>query len=323
MGMAKYDRLLFILNLLRTRRNLTAALLARECDVTERSIYRDMIALSEANIPIYYHNGYKLASDLFLPALNFDFDEYTCLRLALESSPLRKTGKYSGVLKRIGAKVEAGLSQAVKERRKNAVNATHIDIETSIEEKRAARFYGVIEQAASERRCLKLEYDSVESGETSRIVEPHFIIFRGRAFYFVAFCRLRRELRTFRLERVQNIELLAERFTPQRGITPDSYFEGSWELGGGDPVEVVVRFTGSAAKRVASVVHHAREIKQRERNGDVVYRVTVRGIDEIQRWILGFGDQAVVQEPMRMRENLSRIGQHLAETYRQDIPKGK
>ena len=316
MGMAKYDRLLFILNLLRTRRNLTAAQLASECDVTERSIYRDIIALSEANIPIYYHNGYKLASDLFLPALNFDFDEYTCLKLALESSPLRKTGKYSGVLKRIGAKVEAGLSQAVRERRKSAVDATHIDVDSSVEEKQAARFYGVIEQAVSERRCLALQYDSVESGETSRVVEPHFIIFRGRAFYFVAYCRLRKELRTFRLERVQNISILDERFTPQPGVDPHHYFEGSWELGGGEPVEVVVRFSGSAARRVGSVTHHPREVKQRERNGDLLYRVKVRGTEEIQRWLLGFGDQAEVLEPRRIRENLSRIGRYFTQRYK-------
>ena len=316
MGMAKYDRLLFILNLLRTRRNLTAAQLASECDVTERSIYRDIIALSEANIPIYYHNGYKLASDLFLPALNFDFDEYTCLKLALESSPLRKTGKYSGVLKRIAAKIEAGLSQAVKERRKSAVDATHIDIETSIEEKRAAQFYGVIEQAVSERRCLALEYDAVESGETSRVVEPHFIIFRGRAFYFVAYCRMRKDLRTFRLERVQNITILDEKFTPQPGVTPNSYFEGAWELGSGEPVEVAVRFTGTAAKRVASVTHHHKEAKQWERSGALMYRVKVRGIEEIQRWLVGFGDQAEVLEPKSIRENLSRIGQYLTKTYK-------
>ena len=52
--MAKYDRLLYILNLLRSRKNLNAEMLAAECGVTERTIYRDIIALSDANIPIYY-----------------------------------------------------------------------------------------------------------------------------------------------------------------------------------------------------------------------------------------------------------------------------
>ena len=80
MGMAKYDRLLYILNLLRSRKNLNARNIAEECGVTERSIYRDILSLSEANVPIYYDCGYKLASDNFLPPLNFDFDEYQFLK---------------------------------------------------------------------------------------------------------------------------------------------------------------------------------------------------------------------------------------------------
>ena len=106
MGMPKYDRLLHILNLLRARRNMNAAALARECGVTERSVYRDIISLSEANIPIYYDHGYRLASDNFLPPLNFDYEEYHCLRLALDSSPLAKAGYYAEVLRRVRAKVE-------------------------------------------------------------------------------------------------------------------------------------------------------------------------------------------------------------------------
>jgi predicted DNA-binding transcriptional regulator YafY len=320
MGMAKYDRLLFILNLLRSRRNLNAARLASECGVTERSIYRDIIALSEANVPIYYDNGYKLASDNFLPALNFDFDEYTCLRLTLESTPLRRTGKYASVLKRISAKVEASLSQQVKEQRRTAVDTTDIQIDTMTEERRAAKYYSVIEQAVTDRQCLRLVYDSIESGTATRVVEPYFIVFRARAFYFVAYCRLRKELRTFRLDRIQSVELLPETFVPQKDVTARTYFEGSWEVFSGEPVEVVVRFTGSAAKRVATDRHHAREAVERMPDGSVLYRVTVRGLAEIQRWILGFGDQATVLSPDDLKENLARIGQHFALTY-SDISK--
>ena len=128
MGMPKHDRLLYILNLLRARKNLNAAQLAQECGVTERSIYRDILALSEANIPIYYDNGYKLASGNFLPPLNFTFEEYSCLKIALESSPLVQTGKYSDTLKMVQAKVEAGLSPQVKDIKRTTRDTTHIDI---------------------------------------------------------------------------------------------------------------------------------------------------------------------------------------------------
>lgn len=117
MGMAKYDRLLYILNLLRSRRNLNAGMLAAECGVTERTIYRDIVALSDANIPIYYDKGYKYASGNFLPPLNFNIDEYIILKTVLESSPLYQSGHSRKLINSIKSKIEACLSPSVKEKR--------------------------------------------------------------------------------------------------------------------------------------------------------------------------------------------------------------
>ncbi|MFH0930314.1 MAG: HTH domain-containing protein, partial [Candidatus Zixiibacteriota bacterium] len=81
--MGKADRLLLILNLIRSRRNLRAKDLALECGVSERTIFRDINAISSANIPIYFENGYKFLTDAFLPPLNFSLDEYLVLYLGL------------------------------------------------------------------------------------------------------------------------------------------------------------------------------------------------------------------------------------------------
>ncbi|MFH1374129.1 MAG: YafY family protein [bacterium] len=315
MGMSKYDRLLHILNLLRARRNLNARKLAEECGVTERSIYRDIVALSEANVPIYYDNGYRLASGNFLPPLNFDFDEYQCLKLALESSPLTKAAKYRILLKRIKAKVEAGLSDSVKKAQRLTPETTRIEIVTTAETEKGEQYYGVIEQAITEWRCLELEYDSIQSGVTTRIVEPYFIVFRGRAFYFVAHCRSRREMRTFRVDRVLNVKILDEHFDKRDDISPETYFEGSWELYSGEPVKVEVRFRGSSARVIQSETHHTDESVERLSDDEVLYSVTTRGIEEIQRWLLGFGADVEVISPPELRENLARIGRYLQATY--------
>jgi predicted DNA-binding transcriptional regulator YafY len=320
MGMPKSDRLFFILNLLRARRNLNAILLARECGVTERSIYRDIISLSEANVPIYYDRGYKLASDNFLPPLNFTFEEYSCLKLALESSPLNRTGKHRPTLKRIKAKVDANISRQVKEQRKTAVDTTHIDIavsqaRVSQARKKGERFYSRIEEAIENNQCLQVRYESINSGLTTRVVEPYFIIFRGRAFYFVAYCRLRKELRTFRVDRIENVKLIDEHFVRRKGVNARDYFEGSWEVFSGEPVEVTVKFTQTAARVILSGKYHPKEEVEKLGEDEVVYRVTVRGLEEIKRWILGFGDEAEVLSPAELRESIRGITQSLSEKY--------
>jgi predicted DNA-binding transcriptional regulator YafY len=315
MGMTKYDRLLYILNLLRTRRNLNAASLACECGVTERSIYRDITSLSEANVPIYFDHGYKLASDNFLPPLNLDFEEYTCLRLALESTPLQKTGAYTRPLKRIRAKIEAGLSDIVKEKQRTTIESTHIDIAVSLERERAELYYGLIEEAVRSCRCLEIDYDSIESGRTTRMVEPYFIVFRGRAFYFVAYCRLRADFRTFRMDRVLAVTPLTELFRPRTDIDAQSYFAGSWEVYSGEWSEVLVEFSGSAARVVRGGTHHTDEQVEPLRDGRVRYRVRVRGLAEIQRWLLGFGAEALVIAPESLREAVAGTAAATAARY--------
>jgi predicted DNA-binding transcriptional regulator YafY len=316
MGMNKYDRLLYILNLLRSRRNLNAEMIARECGVTERSIYRDIIALSEANVPIYYDNGYKLASGNFLPPLNFDLNEYKCLTLALDSTPLAQAGQYRDTVKRIKAKVEAGLSETVRQTSKFSPRTTHIDIPVACDQGQVSRYFGRIEEAISKSMCVRLKYDSVESGTSERIVEPYFIIFRGRAFYFVAFCRLKTEFRTFRIDRIAALSLLDEHFDRRANVDADTYFLGSWQLYAGESVEVVVRLKGTAARVVLTTSHHPGEQIEKVSDREVIYRVVTRGIEEIQRWVLAFGSDAEVMAPEKLRENLAAIGEYYGTAYR-------
>jgi predicted DNA-binding transcriptional regulator YafY len=316
MKMSKYDRLLYILNLLRTRKNLNAASLATECGVTERSIYRDIIALSEANVPIYYDNGYKLATDNFLPPLNFDFDEYNSLRLALESSPLTRTGKYAPLLKRVKAKIDANLPQAVKEKKRHAVSTTVIDIDVAGEEEKAEQFYGVIEEAVSGYHCLELGYEALASGESTRVIEPYFIVFKGRAFYVVAYCRLRKDFRTFRLDRIKEVKLLPETFVPKQGVSAESYFGGSWQVHGGEPIDVVVIFRGTASRIVRLSRHHQNEQITPLDSGDIEYRVKVSGGEEIKRWIMGFGAEACVVSPESLKSEIGQAAVEMAKLYK-------
>jgi predicted DNA-binding transcriptional regulator YafY len=314
MGMHKYDRLMFILNSLRSRRNLSAAKLAEECGVTERSIYRDILSLSEANVPIYYDRGYKLASDNFLPPLNFDLDEYNCLQMALESTPLKKTDKYQALVKRIRAKVEAGLSESVKSKSKFTPPATKLEIPVTAEIDEPGLF-SQIEHAIQDDQCLEIVYDSVESGESTRIVEPYFIVFRIKAFYFVAYCRKTNDFRTFRLDRIRGIRTLDASFVRKAGVNAETYFEGSWGIYTGESTPVTVLFSGNAARVVLSGKHHNGEVVEKLKDGTVKYRVTTRGIEEIQRWIVGFGGEAEVIQPGQLRENLLNLGQQLQKKY--------
>lgn len=315
MGMNKYDRLFHIINLLRSRKNLNAAALAKECGVTERSIYRDIIALSESNVPIYYDNGYKLASDCFLPPLNLELNEYNFLRIALESSPLTETAEYADILQKIKAKIDAGLSTQVRQDTKFTPQAASVNVHTSFDPERVSEYIAELEKAIIESRRMNLIYDSINSGVTERLIDPYFIVFRGRAFYFVGFCHRNNNIRTFRLDRIKALDTTDHTFVRADDIDAATYFEGSWEVYSGKRVTVKVRLTGPAARVVLSGQHHPNEEIERISRDEVIYVVETRGIEEIGRWILGFGADAEVIEPTELKAKLAGVGSYLSDTY--------
>jgi len=113
--MSKYDRLLHILNLLRSRRSLRARDLARECGVTERTAYRDVLSLSSANVPIYFDDGYKLLSNAFLPTLNLTKEEFIVTHLGLNSEVISSDKLLMKYGKQVAAKLMACLPEAVRD----------------------------------------------------------------------------------------------------------------------------------------------------------------------------------------------------------------
>lgn len=290
-------------------------MLAAECGVTERTIYRDVISISEANVPIYYDHGYKYASDNFLPPLNFNIDEYLALISILESSPLYKSGLDRKKIKSIKAKIEACLSQTVRKEKSFSTNPTSIRIKSTTPGKIKSRFYATIEEGIQENKIIRLKYNSIESGISEREIEPYFMIFIERAFYFVGYCYLRNEMRTFRVDRVLKVSLTEKHFKPRKNVNPKAYFRDSWGVYGGEPVEVRVLMSGKAARIVQMGKHHQSEEIIGIDDNKIEYRVTVSGTEEICRWLLGFGGEITVIEPISLREEVQKRAAKILKNY--------
>ena len=106
---------MLILNLIRARKNLSAKDLAKECGVSERTIYRDINAISKADIPIYYDNGYKFFTDAFLPPLNLSLDENLALYMGLNSEDVNSQAALKSAGKTALAKIESLLSETIRD----------------------------------------------------------------------------------------------------------------------------------------------------------------------------------------------------------------
>lgn len=300
--MSKYERLLQIVNLLRARRYLRVKDLSQECSVSERTIYRDIASLAEAGIPLYFDRGYRILPGAFLPPLNLTSEEYLLIRLCLNSSPLMEEPKNRVVKNRLLAKLENCLKDEHIPRGDDRHQRIGVRLKASDPGSVLSADFRKIERAVTENRPIEVTYDSLTSGLNRRVLEPHAFIFRSRAWYLIAFCRLRREFRLFRFSRFRGVVLLEERFKPDPNFSVEKFFADSWELYSGKPFNFKVKFWDKACKVILSGIHHPSEKITLLNDGGLVYSATAAGEEEVLKWILGFGGMAEVLSPKRLRK---------------------
>lgn len=292
----KNSRLFGLLYLLLGRGDMTAAELAVKLEVSERTIRRDVDALSAAGVPVYMERGrgggVRLLPEFVLSRSLLTPGERDEILSALQA--LRVTGASGGeLLERLGA-LFGGIQQP------------WMDADFSDWGSSPARRgdFELIRRAIVEKRPLGFRYAAQDGGLSERVVEPAMLRFRGMSWYLQGWCRLRRGWRVFKLSRMEGLRLLDGQFTP-RGETP--------ELGVSGPempaVDAVLRFAPSAAYRVLEEF----EPRQIERLPDGGFLVRARW--PAGSWgagyVLGYGSSVEVLSPpalaMRVREEAARI----------------
>ena len=202
--MARSDRLFEIIQILRTdTRPVTAERLADQLEVSVRTIYRDIAALQAMRIPIDGEAGigYLMRSGYDLPPLNFDSEEVEALVVGL--ALLARTGD-AGLQKaarRISQKIEA-----LQESRDDLfVVDWGVETTGSIE-------MGDLRRAIRGERKLSIVYRSLSDVVTRRVIKPIAVAYYLESVLLAAWCEQRQAFRHFRVDRIEKLELLDERF---------------------------------------------------------------------------------------------------------------
>ena len=306
--MRKTERLLYVLSLLRTRHRLKASDLARKCGVTERTIYRDITSISAANIPIYFDGGYKLLHDGFLPPSNLSPHE-TGFLLSLLKSPMFGKGKpFQETARRIADKIEVSEGSNAE---KTSIDIGVVSTERAENYKHARS----IEKAVQEKKNITVSYESLKGEKTERKISPYAMAFRKHAWYLVGYCHLRNDIRTFRVGRIDDVRISKDRFEIPPDFSVEKYFKASWGVYRGQLTKFKVRFSGQAAVIVKTSQHQQyEEIEELERDV-IIYKAVVAGRVEFIRWVLGFGNEGEILEPLSARKEIKAILESALERY--------
>jgi predicted DNA-binding transcriptional regulator YafY len=215
--MRRADRLFRIVQLLRAGRLSTARSLAQKLEVSERTIYRDIQELQLSGMPIEGEAGvgYTLRRDFDIPPLMFDRQEITALVLGARMVKAWGGTEMAEAANNALRKIEAVLPPDLRDR----IDQVQLYAPGFRVSKELRHRLDSLHHAAIDRSVLDVEYTSEAGDLTRRRIRPLALVFWGGAWTLVGWCELRRDFRSFRVDRMQFISILDEIFTPQAGQT--------------------------------------------------------------------------------------------------------
>jgi predicted DNA-binding transcriptional regulator YafY len=152
--------------------------------------------------------------------------------------------------------------------------------------------------------------------ESLREVDPYGMVYHEGAFYLVAWCHWRRDVRTFLVDRIRAVTGTGRFFAAPEGFSVREHFRDAWGLIKTRALERVrIRFGRSAARVVVEGRWHSSQRLERETDGSVVLEVRVAGWAELRRWVLSFGGDAEVLEPADLRASVAAEAARLGRVY--------
>ena len=232
--MRRADRLFQIVQYLRSRRLTTAAQLAQWLEVSERTVYRDIRDLGLSGVPVDGEAGvgYRLRKGFDLPPIMFTFDEVEAL-----VAGVRMIEAWGGpALAASGRSAMAKIALALPPERRESVQGTRLFAPGFNVDPAVAAMLEGVRQAIVRRRKMRIVYERLQGGEASaRLVHPFGLYFWGAKWTLTAWCELRNDYRTFRLDRILTAEMTDEEFREEPGRSLEEFLARVRKLAAGRP----------------------------------------------------------------------------------------
>ncbi len=309
-------RVLTVLELLQSHRQMSGPKLAERLEVDVRSVRRYVLMLQELGIPIEGERGrygnYRLRRGFKMPPLMFTEEEALALTLGLLAAKRVGISMTTPSVEGALAKIERVLPEVVRER-VQALQETLVLNIASLQLARPVPGSSVVlafSAATQQEKQIWIRYRASQASETERAVDPYGLIFQAGLWYTIGYCHLRQDVRIFRLDRVLAAEPLEESFTRPPGFDALDYLRRSiatmpdtWK------VEVLLEMTLEEAEReVPPTMAMLEQVP-----GGVVMSTYTQSLDWMAHFLVSLRCPLVVREPDELREALRAVAEEIVQ----------
>ena len=215
--------------------------------------------------------------------------------------------------------IERAFFKNIPERSRRLQERVYVVGNTLADPRQFEDYLGIIIRAITEEFRIEIDYINNQGEKSRRILEPVGLVYKRSVWYLIARQPDSSDFRTFRVDQIRGI------FTRERDIFeyPQDYnlrehIGSSWGVFCNDPVQRVrLHFSPRVAMRVKNLrYHHSQRLVTELEDGSVVMEFQVCGLIEMHSWILQWGKQVEVLEPMALREQIQKAAQDILAVYK-------
>lgn len=230
-------RVLAALELLQSHRQISGAELAERLEVDRRTVRRYIAVLEELGIPVTTeqgrYGGYSLVAGFKLPPMMFTDEETLAIALGLLAARQLGLAAYAPAIAGVEAKLERVMPDNLKRRVRAVRDTTRVILprgEPSLDDHALL----TLTSAAEDSQRVAFRYHSPERGLMDRSIDPYGVVFRQGRWYVIGFCHLRQAMRSFRLDRIDQVQACTETFRRPADFDPATFLQDSLSSWGQD-----------------------------------------------------------------------------------------
>ena len=305
-GNMKIDRLIGILSILLQKEMTTAPELAEHFEVSRRTINRDIEALCKAGVPIQttqgtgggisIMNGYRMDRTILTSK------DMQVILAGLRSLDSVSGSKYYGQLME---KLQTGSSELI-----SGKDSMLIDLSSWYKTSLAPKI-ATIQDAIENRHIISFKYYA-PTGESTRTIEPYYVVFKWSSWYVYGWCRKRKDYRLFKLNRMDMLKDTGKDFVCRNAPLPDLETENIY------PMEIKVKALFTPDVKWRLVEEFGPGCYQETKDGKLLFTADYTDADYFIDWIMTFGDKAEVLEPEDVRKRIREIVTAMTKTYKEE-----
>lgn len=297
------QRMFEIVYILLQKQRVTAKELAEHFEVSTRTIYRDLDALSMAGIPLYTNKGHQggifLMEDYVLHRSMFSEEEQQKLMAALQSYHIADPQDVDSLLTKLSSTFSAKLT--------NWIDVDFVDWGA---DNSANRKFLLLKDAILEKQVIKFSYHSSYGASSSRFVEPLQLLFKGSAWYLIGYCTEKQAQRYFKLNRMEHLQCTKEHFQRELDRTEMPHAQNEYKK---DLIHLVLEMKENVAYRIFD--EYDSSCFQRREDGSFLVTIDFPKSEWVYGYLMSFGNSMRILEPEDIRDEVKSRYQKALQQY--------